>query len=165
MKQLKLWFAIGAFFVLITGTLSHFLYGWTGKNAFIGFFTPVNESVWEHMKLLFFPMLLFALAMGWKWKGEFPCIASALSFGILAGTVFIPAFFYGYTAILGKDIFFSALAGFFLSIAVAFWAAYRLTLSCRLQKHTLLLCGAVGVLFLCFLVFTYHPPEFAIFRA
>lgn len=164
MKRLKLWFAFGAIFVLITGTLSHFLYGWTGKNFFAGLFTPVSESVWEHMKLLFFPMLLFSLVMGRNWKERFPCITSALCFGLLAGTAFIPAFFYGYTAILGKDILFLDLACFFLSVAVAFWAAYRLTLSCRLQGHTLPLCVAVGILFLCFLVFTYHPPEFAIFH-
>ncbi len=164
MKQLKLWFALGAIFVSITGTLSHFLYSWTGENFFVGLFSPVSESVWEHMKLLFFPMLLSSAALRQKWNSEFPCIASALCFGILAGTFFIPAFFYGYTAILGKDIFFLDLVCFFLSVAVAFLAAYRLTLSCRLQGHTLPLCVAVGTLSLCFLVFTYHPPAFAVFQ-
>ena len=113
MKQLKLWFALGAIFVSITGTLSHFLYSWTGENFFVGLFSPVSESVWEHMKLLFFPMLLSSAALRQKWNGEFPCIASALCFGILAGTFFIPAFFYGYTAILGKDIFFPGPCLFF----------------------------------------------------
>lgn len=165
MKQLKRWFAFGAIFVLIAGTLSHFLYGWTGKNFFVGLFSPVSESVWEHMKLLFFPMLLVSFALAQRWKGEFPCIAPALCFGILAGTFFIPAFFYGYTAVLGKDIFFLDIVCFFLSAAVAVFTAYRLALSCRLQKYARPLCWAVWALFLCFLVFTYHPPEFALFRA
>lgn len=46
---------------MILGTLNHFLYDWSGKNPVIALFTPVNESVWEHMKLLFFPFLLLSL--------------------------------------------------------------------------------------------------------
>ena len=40
--------------VSLLGTLLHFTYRWSGRNPLIA---PVNESVWEHMKLLFFPML------------------------------------------------------------------------------------------------------------
>ncbi len=49
----------GILFTSILGTLSHFLYGWSGSRVLVGLFAPVNESVWEHMKLLFFPMLLY----------------------------------------------------------------------------------------------------------
>ncbi len=45
-------------FVIVLGTLMHFMYNWSGKHPFAGLIAPVNESVWEHMKLLFFPMLL-----------------------------------------------------------------------------------------------------------
>ncbi|WP_286082764.1 DUF6512 family protein, partial [Parablautia intestinalis] len=60
MKSLKQYTAIGIIFVLLAGTLAHFVYDWSGNHAVIGLFTPVNESIWEHMKLLFFPMLLYA---------------------------------------------------------------------------------------------------------
>ena len=59
MKQLKAYTIVGFFFVLILGTLFHFLYEWTNQCYIVGFFAPVSESVWEHMKLLFFPMLLY----------------------------------------------------------------------------------------------------------
>ncbi len=101
MKQLRIYTIIGIVFVLITGSLAHFLYDWTNQNFFIGLFTPVNESIWEHMKLLFFPMLLYAVFMNWKLKDSNPCISSALCSGLLSGTVLIPVLFYGYTAILG----------------------------------------------------------------
>lgn len=55
MNHLKRDTIIGILFVLITGSVSHFLYDWTGKNPVVGLFTPANESIWEHMKLLFFP--------------------------------------------------------------------------------------------------------------
>ena len=48
----------GILCVSILGTLLHFTYRWSGRNPLIGLIAPVNESVWEHMKLLFFPMHL-----------------------------------------------------------------------------------------------------------
>lgn len=133
MKQLKRWILIGIFFVLTIGTLSHFLYDWTNKNFLIGFFIPVNESVWEHMKLLFFPMMLYSFPMIWKLKEPYPCIISSICFGILAGTLFIPAFFYSYTFLFEKDILFLDLADFALRIIIAFWAAVYL--SCPQLRH------------------------------
>lgn len=105
MKQLKRYTIIGILFVLISGSLAHFFYEWSGHNPIVGLFTPVNESIWEHMKLLFSPMLAYSLFMVFKLKADYPCIRSALCFGILAGTLCIPILFYTYTALLGKDIF------------------------------------------------------------
>lgn len=96
MKQLKCFIIIGIVFVLIAGSLAHFLYDWTGRNDIVGLFTPINESIWEHMKLLFFPMLLYTLLMIFKFKDNRLCIASSFSFGILAGTFLIPILYYAY---------------------------------------------------------------------
>ena len=96
MKNLKHYIWIGFFFVLITGTISHFIYDWTGKNALAGFFFPVNESVREHMKLIFFPMLAFSLLTLPKAKKFYPCIFSALAAGTLIGTFLIPIVLYVY---------------------------------------------------------------------
>lgn len=75
-KCLKTYTIIGVFFVLAAGSLAHFLYDWTGSNAIAGLFVPVNESVWEHMKLLFFPMLLYCAlehgSTGAKSAASFP---------------------------------------------------------------------------------------------
>ena len=61
-KRLFISTIIGVIFVSAAGTLLHFVYSWTGNNSIIGLFAPVNESTWEHMKLLYFPMLLFCAA-------------------------------------------------------------------------------------------------------
>ena len=50
---------IGFFFTIIFGTLSHFFYNWSGKNQIIGYFCPINESTWEHLKMLIVPILLY----------------------------------------------------------------------------------------------------------
>ncbi|MDD7025196.1 MAG: DUF6512 family protein, partial [Oscillospiraceae bacterium] len=58
MNKLKCYTITGILFVIITGTISHFVYEWSQNNFILGLFFPVNESTWEHMKLLFFPMLI-----------------------------------------------------------------------------------------------------------
>lgn len=164
MKYLKKYTIIGIIFVLITGTLAHFLYDWTGNNHIVGLFTSINESIWEHMKLLFFPMLLYSLIIIVKFHQEYSCITSALCFGIVIGSLLIPIFYYAYTSILGKDFFILDIGTFILSVIIAFWLSYRLTLSCRLKSYTSSLCTMVCILFVCFLVFTYQPPNAAIFQ-
>lgn len=165
MKNLKRYTIIGIIFVIITGTLAHFLYVWTGNNHIVGLFTPINESIWEHMKLLFFPMLLYSFFMILKFRPVYPCITSALCFGMITGTFLIPLFYYAYTSILGRNIFILDISTFILSVIIAFWLSYRLTLSCQLKFCTSLLCIMVCILFVCFLIFTYHPPDIAVFQA
>jgi hypothetical protein len=164
MNDLKRHTIIGIFFVLSVGSLAHFLYDWSGNNPIVGLFTPVNESVWEHMKLLFFPMLLYSLAMILKFQQKYPCITSALCFGILIGTILIPIFYYSYTYLLGKNIFILDISTFILSIVIAFLCSYRLTLSCRLESYKSLLCILAGLLFIFFFLFTYFPPNTTIFQ-
>lgn len=164
MRQLKQFSIIGIIFVLITGSLAHFLYDWTDDNYMIGLFVPINESIWEHMKLLFFPMLIYSLIMIFIFKGKCPCIISSLCFGILTGTLFIPVFYYAYTSILGKNFFILDIATFIMSILIAFRLSYKLSLSCRLKPYTLFMICLVCILFLCFVFFTYHPPAIGLFE-
>lgn len=164
MKHLKQYTIIGILFVSIMGSLAHFLYDWSKNNDIVGLFTPINESIWEHIKLLFFPMLIYSIIMMIKFRKEYSCITSALCFGILAGALLIPLFFYAYTYILGTNVLVLDISIFILSIVIAFWLSYKFTLSCRLESYTPLLCLCVLILFVCFLVFTYHPPGAAIFQ-
>ena len=162
MKELKRDCIIGTLFVIITGTLSHFVYDWSGQNCIVGFFTPVSESTWEHMKLCFFPMLLYSLYLIQKRKATQPCISSSMAGGILTGTFAIPMLFYTYTGILGKSFPPLDIGVFIVSVMLAFYTVYRLSLSCRAQGHTIVLWMAVIVLILCFIWFTYHSPGIGI---
>ncbi len=163
MTQVKRYSIIGAIFVLIVGTISHFLYEWTGNNFLVGLFTPINESIWEHMKLFFFPMLFYSFIMTTKLNTDYPCLTSALPMGILIGTALIPVIFYTYTGVLGKDIFLLDIATFVLSVIIAFYIVHKLSLSCKLQNHFILLNCLVIILIICFLLYTYYPPEIGLF--
>lgn len=163
MNQLKRYTITGMLFVLILGTLSHFLYEWSNNNFFVGLFSPVNESIWEHMKLLFFPMLLFSLIAIPKLKYDYPCITSSSLSGILMGTILIPIIYYTYTGIIGYDITILDLLTFLLAVVIAFFTAYKFTLSCKMQDYTAILRAIVYVFLMCFLLFTYSPPSIGLF--
>ncbi len=163
MKQLKHYTITGTVFVTIAGIVSHFLYEWSNHNFIVGFFAPINESTWEHMKLIFFPMLLFSLVAAPKLKERYPCITTSLLTGILIGTFLIPIFFYTYTGILGQNVFILDLAAFLLAVLIAFAIVYRFTLSCRMEKHKTLLCIVICALLICFPLFTCLPPEIGLF--
>ena len=163
MKELKHYIIGGIIFVLAAGTLSHFLYEWTGNSFVVGLFTPVNESVWEHMKLVFFPMLLYSSLMVPKLKNRYPCISSAYCFGMLLGTVLVPVLFYAYTFAIGHNVFFLDLATFAASVIIAFVSVYKLTLSRRTWAFSFLLYALAAAGIICFLLFSYNPPPMAIF--
>jgi hypothetical protein len=53
---------------ILAGAALHFAYDWTAGNAIVAIFCPVNESVWEHLKLLATPFLLLSAGIRFVWK-------------------------------------------------------------------------------------------------
>ena len=111
--RIKKYMISGIVFTSAAGILSHFLYQWSGKNPLLALISPVNESTWEHMKLIFFPMLLFSLFASTRLKEAAPSLTGALILGNLLGTLSIPILFYTYTGITGQNFFIADLAVFF----------------------------------------------------
>lgn len=149
-------------FVLVLGTLMHFMYSWSGKNPFVGLIAPVNESVWEHMKLLFFPMLLTGL---WLLRHETdPCRISAFHAGLLLGTGLIAGIHYAYVKALGQSYLILDIADFILSVLLAFGFFRFFSSSCLLGKLNPITSIAVFLMLICFFIFTYHPPDLPIFQ-
>lgn len=163
MKNLKSYLILGIIFVSILGTLFHFAYKWSGNNIFFGLFTPINESIWEHTKLLFFPMLIYSFCLNKKTGKEYPCLNSAMISGMLSGVLMIIVMFYTYTDIIGFHTAFADIAIFYISVILAFYIAYKLTLSCKADKyHTLLQALQIAMICL-FIIFTFSPPDIPLF--
>ena len=93
---------IGFLWSIVFGTVLHFLYGWTGENRVVGLYAAISESPWEHLKLLFFPVLVYTvweyIWVGHRWKGYILTRAE----GALLGMLTITALFYTYTGICGR---------------------------------------------------------------
>lgn len=123
------------------------------------FCDPVSGAVLLHVKVTDHFRLLAKKALAFFRNSFFSRSVMRLTLG----TFLIPVFFYAYTSILGRNIFALDVGTFVLSTLIAFYSVYKLTLSCKLKAYTLLLCTLAAVLFICFLVFSYHPPELPIF--
>ena len=78
MKNIRSWLIAGFIFTAVFGTFSHFFYGWSNENPLIGLISPVNESTWEHMKLVFSPVLLWSLLLPPHLSDESPSLRPAL---------------------------------------------------------------------------------------
>ncbi len=165
MKGLKTYIISGVIFVSLLGTLLHFAYNFTGKNAIVGLFVATNESTWEHMKLLFFPMYLYSLFASKNLKKMYPCINSSLAFGTLLGTFLIPVLFYTYSGILGFNIPIIDISTFYISVIISFFAVYKTTISCSLNTYKVLFDILLFIMAVLFIIFSVFPPDIALFKA
>ena len=163
-KSIASWQWIGFGVTALAGTLLHFLYDWLGEAKWIAPFSGVNESTWEHMKLLFWPMFIYSVVQSF-FHGDiegFWCIKLR---GILLGLALIPTLFYTYNGAIGKSPDWLNIAIFFISAAVAYIFETRLfnsgkvrCLSPRAAFVTLCIIAAL------FVVFTFVTPTIGIFR-
>ena len=165
MKQRSiLWQAAGFAAVTFGGTILHFLYDWTGGSILVSPFSGVNESTWEHMKLLFWPLFLFALVQRLFFKDQenYWCIKLT---EILLGLLLIPVLFYTYNGVFGKSPDWINIAIFYISAAFVFlfeWQAFkRDLLQYRYPRLAFAVICLLGVLFV---VFTFAPPQIPLFR-
>ena len=157
---------VGFIFTVLFGTLLHFVYKWSGGSPLVGAFSAVNESVWEHLKLIVVPMLLFGayeyLNYGRKQRNFIPI--RVLS--ILLGITIIVTVFYTYTGIFGSNC---TLVDILLFLVAAF-AAYRLSAKMlrteQFSSEGARVFAVIGLLILitCFALFTFNPPHINLFR-
>jgi hypothetical protein len=165
-KSYGLWSLVGFASVSLMGTILHFLYAWLGEAAWIAPFSGVNESTWEHMKLLFWPMLLYAVVQNvyFRDRKDFWCIKLR---GTLLGLALIPVLFYTYNGAIGKSPDWLNIAIFFLSAAAASLLEARLFLTGDTRCPSFKRFAAVAVLCgiaLLFILWTFFPPTLGLFR-
>ena len=153
-------------FCLILGTLLHFTYEWSGENLFVGSFSAVNESVWEHLKLAFYPMLIAAIIEYFFVKNIANNYVEAKTIGIFAAISFIVVAFFTYSGIIGTSIIAIDILLFIISIILGEYVAYKLMK--RNDESTVATTSLsiiiLAFLLLCFVIFTYLPPEVNLFR-
>ena len=163
-RSIGIWQLLGFAVTSLGGTILHFLYDWLGGPVWVAPFSGVNESTWEHMKLLFWPMLLFAIVQRFFFRDreDFWCVKLR---GILLGLVLIPILFYTYNGVIGRSPDWINIAIFFIAAAVAYIYEVRLfrseNLTCRSPKGAIALLGIIALLFV---LFTFVTPTIGIFQ-
>ena len=165
MKQkVVLWELMGFAVTSLGGTILHFLYDWLGGASWIAPFSGVNESTWEHMKLLFWPMFVYAMIQSFffRERKDFWCIKLR---GVFIGLLLIPVIFYTYNGVFGKSPDWINIAIFFIAAAVAYiYESVQFIdpqTSCKNPRAAILSLCFIAALFL---IFTFHTPKINLFK-
>ncbi len=149
----------------IVGTLWHFIYEWSGDNAVVGIIAPVNESVWEHLKLLFFPTVIYSVIEYFILKDRPENYIAASTLGLFAGMLAIVTFFYTYTGILGYNVSALDILSFFIGLFTMLIIKKRIlrkkTFCSKTAKYaSLFFIILTSVLFG---IWTFSPPSIGVF--
>ncbi len=164
-NRLFFWQVAGFIFTCVMGTLLHFVYDWTDKNVIAALVSGVNESTWEHIKLMFYPMAIFSIIQ-FKFMGEErPYYWSTKIVGLLISLMLIPIFYYTYTGIFGVNADWFNITIFFICAAIGYLVEYLLFkkgIGFNLNTKTaLIILASISLLFT---ANTFSPPEIPLFR-
>lgn len=165
MNSIFRWEMGGVIFVIIGGSLFHFLYEVSGYWAPVGIIAAVNESIWEHLKLGFWPAILYSFI-------EYPVLAKKTENVIMGRTACIVSIplsivilFYVYTGILGQNYFIMDILIFIVSVMVGGIISYRIMISITsLSAWNWVAILCIVVLAALFGIFTFYPPRMFLFQ-
>ena len=163
-RSMGLWQLMGFAVTSFLGTVLHFLYDWLGGAVWIAPLSGVNESTWEHMKLLFWPMLLYAIVQSFFFRNreDFWCVKLR---GTLLGLGLIPVLFYTYNGVFGKSPDWINITIFYITALLVFlfewWSFKNDRLPCKYPQLAFAAICLIGVLFV---AFTFAPPQVPLFQ-
>ncbi len=160
------------FFVAsVLAVLFHFLYDASGKNGLVALISPINESVWEHTKIIFYPYLFLSVIQYFFLVSGSDRVIDPASFivsKIIGAISLIPMliiFYYTYTGIFGRGYLLVDILSTFLFLGLAYLISYRLIQSgFTVTKPILILAVTALVITILFIVYaTINPPDIPLF--
>ena len=162
--RIKTWQIITVIICLILGTFLHFTYEWSRENMIVGVFSAVNESTWEHLKLIYYPMIFMAIigyfVIGKKSQNYF----GAQTVGILIAIIFTIVFFYTYTGIIGTNYAVVNISIFVVSIILGGCVTYKILKSRIVYNVEVASIIFLIILLLSFVLYTFNPPQIQLFQ-
>jgi len=164
-KRAIFWYELaGIILIIIFGSMLHFTFEWSGNQPIVGVFSAVNESVWEHLKIAFWPTLVYAIFEYRYLNKRTNNFFFAKTMGICAIMLIIPTIFYSYTFFTEENLIIDILS-FIFAIIVGQLISYELLAFRKLSKSLeLISLVALVILALAFVVFTFYPPHIQLFQ-
>ncbi len=158
---------LGSIPMFLLGSLNHFLYNLLGKNIIIGLFVAVNESVWEHMKLVILPMVLWwAVSYFFIRKTREIDINKWFTSGlvsIIVALLIIPFLFYFYTSAFGIKLVPIDISIFFIAVFLGQLIAIHFYKYSKGINWFIIFCVFL-IIILIFMLSTLYPPKLPIFK-
>ena len=164
-KRSIFWYELaGMILIIILGSMLHFTFELSGNQPIVGVFSAVNESVWEHLKIAFWPTILYAIFEYRYLKKRTNNFFFAKTIGIYAIMIIIPVIFYTYTIFIEHNLTIDVLS-FILAIILGQLVSFKLLTFKKLSKNLKLISiVALVILGLAFVVFTFYPPQVQLFQ-
>ena len=153
--------------IFLIGSCMHFLYDFSGKSIIIGLIAPVNESVWEHTKMVLLPMIgwwvIYYFSFGIRNKIDQRKWFTGALVSLLISILSIPMLYYSYTEAFGVEIL--AVDIIILLIAIIFGQL----LGFHFYKYSKGISSYISIgimlgLIILFALFTFYPPHIPLFR-
>jgi len=154
MKKVWLAFALS----LLSGVVLHFVYDWF-PNPLTALVSPVNESLWEHANLLFWPLIVSAFCLS---GGEMRALAARL-LSAIAASLFVVAAGYVYHVLLRGEALAADLILYTAAMALGFCLAGPLGQLAETPGRQKLVTALACAMVIAFIWFTCSPPDAVIF--
>ena len=164
-RNLIIWEIAGACVIIACGSLLHFVFEWLGNYYPVALIAAVNESVWEHLKLAFWPSLIWAGIEYPYLRKLVPNFLVAKITGIIVMPIFIVIVFYSYTSVVGSSILFVDISTFVIAVFAGQIVSYKILLigsPVIWLKNLSLVALALSIF--AFSLFTYFPPRLPLFE-
>lgn len=153
---------INTIFILLFGFLSHYLYDLFNENILIGIISPINESVWEHLKLVFFPTLVTIIIGYFYYKDLYHDYLKSKTIALIYALIFTVVSFYTYSGILGHHVLFIDILIFIISCLIIFIKSLK---NCNGDfSNNILYFVILFIIFMMFLIFTFYPLNIGLFK-
>lgn len=152
----------------IIACFSHFTYDLSGKKIIVGLFNPVNESVWEHLKFMFFPFLLWWIAIyqikNKKCETSLSTWIVSAAISLVVAPLLVVLIFYSYTGAFGiESVLIDILLVFICYFIALCVASHFLKYSAPNKWAAVISVIGIVMMFIMFVVFTIEPPGLPIF--
>ena len=147
---IRRWHIAGFFWIIIVGSLLHFTYEWSNYSKIVGYFSSVNESIWEHLKLGYFSLTFFMLAEYWKLRNKTDAYFLAKFAGIISMNIFIAVVSYMYKIIVKDSNVYFHIGLFIMGALICQLISMnvmKLSLNRRTNLYGLIMYVVMGALF------------------
>lgn len=153
--------------LFIIGSMMHFAYDLSKNNLIVGLFTAVNESIWEHLKMVLIPVILWWV-LYYCFKGRQHCINKNKWFqsafvALITSLLTIPMLYYFYTEAFGIELLVIDIIILFLAIIFGQLLALHFYKYGKGVNSRIVIVFFV-VLISMFMIFTFYPPHIPLFQ-
>lgn len=163
-KRLLQWDILFFFVAIPLIFVQHFLYEFTGNARIAAIIGAANESVWEHMKIIFLPFLLVSIIIFFIAKPRFIRYFIATTAGLFTIIVSMITIYYTYVGIIGQDILAVDILLSIFVLFLGFLVSYQLyTKWENADKYFGIFFIIFIVLSVLYIVFTLYPPQLPLF--